>query len=131
MQFPAIYFDGRSTRRHDVLVDITDRIVRIFELSGARLDTWLLKKIERTHPIIRSGPLRLRNRRNPTARLVIADAAAIERFYELLPHLRKVFYTTRRLSHTALTLAVITSLVVTTFYFAIPRLAKPIAEAIP
>ena len=33
MQFPAIYFDGRSAKHHDVLVDITDRIVRIFEQS--------------------------------------------------------------------------------------------------
>jgi len=131
MQFPAIYFDGRSAKRHDVLVDITDRIVRIFDLSGTRLDTWPLKKIARTHPIIRSGPLRLRNRRNPTARLVIADEAAIERFFELLPRLRKTFYTTRRFANTALTLAVITSLVVTASYLAIPRLAKPIAEAIP
>jgi hypothetical protein len=60
MQYAAYYFDGKTAARNEVLIEAKGGRLVITHQSGAHIDTWRFRRIKRSHPILKEGPLRLR-----------------------------------------------------------------------
>ena len=129
--FPAIYFDGQTAQPWSVEITLSRKSIDIFDDDGRRLATWPLRHVLRVPPMGRRHPIRLRNRLVSNARLTVTDSETIEVLRVLLPKLFPDRQTGTRLIRAALTLGFVTAVTVTSLYVSIPRLAKPIAEAIP
>ncbi len=131
MSYAAIYYDGISARRHDVIIRLKRRKLVILNQSKREIAVWPLRKLVRVEPLGKHFPLRLRCRKTPNARLVLVDDVAVLAIAERTPRLFKDHHSSRGLLHGALTLAFFTSTIVVTLFLTIPKLAKPIAQSVP
>lgn len=130
-RFPATYFDGNTAQPWAVEIELSRKSVDIFDDDGRRLSSWPLRHISRVPPMGRKHPIRLKNRLVSNARLTIRDSETVEVLRVLLPKLFPDRQTGMRLARAAVILGLITAVTVASLYVSIPRLARPIADAIP
>jgi len=131
MSYRAIYFDGSTAERQEVIIRFKRRKLDICMLSNRQIASWPFRRLERVEPVGKHFPLRLRCKRKPNARLVLSDESVILVMAERLPRLFKDQHANRGLLHGALTLALFTTTIVAVLFLTIPRLAKPIAQSVP
>jgi len=130
-RFPAIYFDGNTAQPWSVEIELSRKSVDIFDDDGRKLSSWPLRHISRVPPMGRKHPIRLKNRLVSNARLTVRDAETVDVLRVLMPKLFPDRQPGMRLARAAVTLGLITAFAVGSLYFSIPRLARPIADAIP
>ena len=132
MRGPATYFNGLTSKRHDVIIETTSNSLRIINDDQTYLvDEWSYAELRgRSAP---AGTLRLGRRGEVAlARLVVHDAALAAAIEERAPSLDRGGAADRRLRRrvVALSLAAISSLVLTAV-FGMPVLANRITPLIP
>jgi|GEM_PF-1720724 len=130
-RFPATYFDGQTAQPWSVEIELSRKSVDIFDDDGRKLSSWPLRNISRVPPMGRKHPIRLKNRLVSNARLTVRDSETVEVLRVLLPKLFPDRQPGMRLVRAAVTLGLITAVTVASLYVSIPRLARPIADAIP
>ena len=129
---PATYFDGVTSKRHDVIVETAATSLRIVSDDQASLvDEWTYADLRgRSAP---AGILRLGRRgEEALARLVVRDAALVAAIEERAPSLDRGGAADRALRRrvVVLSLAAIASLVLTAV-FGMPVLADRITPLVP
>jgi len=132
MRGPATYFNGLTSKRHDVIIETAANSLRIINDDQTYLvDEWSYAELRgRSAP---AGTLRLGRRGEVAlARLVVHDAALAAAIEERAPSLDRGGAADRRLRRrvVALSLAAISSLVLTAV-FGMPVLANRITPLIP
>jgi Zn-dependent protease with chaperone function len=130
-QGPAIFFDGTSSARHDVVVETTATGLRIVGAGGSSMDEWAYAELRRQSAP--DGVLRLgRHGETLLARLEIRDAAlasAIEDRAETLDRSGAADRAMRR-KVVGLSLAAIVSLIVTAIV-GVPALISRMVPFVP
>jgi Zn-dependent protease with chaperone function len=127
----ALYFDGHTTARHDVRVELTPAVIRILSPEGAVLAEWPHDEIE---PL--SAPdniLRIGKRNNPSlARLEVHDAQLAAAIDDLSVPVDRTGLTERRSRHKVIgwSIAATVSLLLMAV-FGVPEIANRLAPFMP
>ena len=129
--FAAQYFDGKTAQPWDVDLEFGPRALIIFDDDGRQLASWPLRHVRRADPIGKAYPVRLRCRLDANARLVIRDDGAVDYLRTRLPRLFHNRHAKGGWARIGSILGLVTAITVISLYVSIPRLAKPIAKAIP
>ena len=130
-QFAAQYFDGKTAQPWDVNIEFSPRALIIFDEDGRQLARWPLRHVRRSDPVGKTYPVRLRCRLDSNARLVIRDDGAVDYLRTRLPRLFYNRHAKWGWARIGSVLGLVTAITVISLYISIPRLAKPIARAIP
>lgn len=128
--WPGWFSDGETAERHAVRVQCVARRLAVTTPYGRRLAEWPLEDVALCEEVYSDGPVRLRSRSRPDARLSVETPGFFEAVSAEAPHLRRGRVRgssgVRILSWGAVLLAVTAGL-----YLGIPRLAGPIAALVP
>jgi Zn-dependent protease with chaperone function len=127
----AIYFDGTSSARHEVVIDADDGGLRIFGADGRELDHWRYGELHRLSAP--DGVLRLgRTGETLLARLEVRDAALASAIEDRAPSLDRGGAADRRLRRKVVgfSFAAIVS-VIGTAIFGLPALTTRLVPYVP
>ena len=94
-RFPALYYDGRSARAQDVSVAIDGAGVSIYRNPGVFLASWQAQNVVLADRPEDGEPLRI-GLEGATARLVVADPAALAVLLDAIPQAQRRLRTSRR-----------------------------------
>ena len=130
-RFNAVFYDGQTSRPHEVVLDLHDTLIEFYPADGAFSKRWSLADMRNLDEAVPGRALNLSIESAPDQRLVVHDLPAIYALIRLLPARN------RSLTRVPLTAPVVIGLVVAcvaliiALPFAVKKLAAPLAHVIP
>ncbi len=128
--YAALYFDGETAQRQEVLVHVVANGLNITGEDGKALALWRYAEIEALDAFSPMKATRLTNATAPDARLYIEDPDFAQRVLPLAPQLRQRRGDGFAWNQVAMVTAVVILFVLAVAY-GVPKASRPIAAAIP
>lgn len=130
-RFSAVFYDGQTSRPHDVTLDLYDSRIEFYPGDQAFTQRWAYSDIQNLDEAVAGRALNLTSLAAPEQRLVVHDLEAIYALVRLLPTRN------RSLTRVPLTVPVVILLfvaciaLVVSLPFAVKKAAVPLAHIIP
>ncbi len=130
-RFSAVFYDGQTSRPHDVTLDLHDSRIEFYPGDQAFTQRWAYSDIQNLDEAVAGRALNLTSLAAPEQRLVVHDLEAIYALVRLLPSRN------RSLTRVPLTVPVVILLfvaciaLVVSLPFAVKKAAVPLAHIIP
>lgn len=130
-QFPGFFSDGQTAEQRPVMAVLEPRGLAIRDASNRDLAQWSYGSIELVEEVYAGQPIRLRQGRRDSARLVLRDPAALDALRQVAPRLRgNDLRGARPLVRVATWLTATVAVLVGLFY-GLPFMARPVAALVP
>ncbi len=130
-RFPATFYDGMTSRPHDVELELTPSALRFQSLDGAVSEAWPLAQIRNQDEAVAGRALNLACGETSDQRLIVTELEAVYAVLRLLPARQRSLVRVRASVPWVAGLLVACVATVIALPFAVKSAAAPLARLVP